>query len=108
MPTPPKESHGPTLPYPFHATPWHYTGTGGWVFVSLPQDMAEEIRALVGRREEQGWGRLTATARIGNTQWKSAIWWDTKHQTYLLPLKADIRKKENIQPGVEVSVTIWV
>lgn len=39
---------------------------------------------------------LKATARIGNTEWQSAIWFDTKADVYLLPLKAELRKKEKI------------
>jgi hypothetical protein len=42
-------------------------------------------------------GRLKATAQIGDSIWKTAIWFDTKLNTYLLPLKAAIRKKELIE-----------
>ncbi|XQP83673.1 MAG: DUF1905 domain-containing protein [Candidatus Pollutiaquabacter aromativorans] len=63
--------------YEFTAPLWQYAGAGGWHFVSLPKKMAKEIRSLL-RSEEQGWGRLTATARIGKTEWKTAIWFDTK------------------------------
>ncbi len=45
---------------------------------------------------EEGWGRLKMTAKIGNTQWETAIWFDTKLNTYLLPLKAEIRKRKKI------------
>lgn len=60
--------------------------------------MAKEIRETL-KSEEEGWGRLKATAEIGKTQWKTAMWFDTKRNTYLLPLKAAIRKKENIEAG---------
>ena len=40
------------------------------------------------------------TAKTGNTQWETAIWFDTKLDTYLLPLKAEIRKKEKIEESV--------
>ena len=45
---------------------------------------------------EEGWGRLKASAHIGKTVWKIAIWYDRKTQNYLLPLKSEIRKKESI------------
>ncbi|MDD4087237.1 MAG: DUF1905 domain-containing protein, partial [Bacteroidales bacterium] len=48
---------------------------------------------------EEGWGRLKATAEIGKSVWKTAIWFDTKHQTYILPLKAEIRKKRRDRTG---------
>lgn len=51
---------------------------------------------------------LKATARIGNTEWQSAIWFDTKADVYLLPLKAELRKKEKIQPEMMVEVVIYI
>lgn len=48
------------------------------------------------------------TAKIGNTQWETAIWFDTKLDTYLLPLKAEIRKKEKITTDKEIEIMIWI
>ena len=95
------------LKYEFTATPWHYASQGGWYFVSLPAEMAKEIRENL-QWQEEGWGRLKAKARTGNSEWNTAIWFDTKRMTYLLPLKAEIRKKENMAASREISVTIWI
>ncbi|MFN7728004.1 MAG: DUF1905 domain-containing protein [Bdellovibrio sp.] len=43
---------------------------------------------------EEGWGRLRATCTIGKTKWQTAIWFDTKVGSYLLPIKVEIRRKE--------------
>ncbi|WP_298220777.1 DUF1905 domain-containing protein [Flavobacterium sp.] len=91
----------------FSSTSWQHNAPGGWYFVSVPEDIAKEIRENL-KWQEEGWGRLKAAAKIGNTHWDTAIWFDTKRNTYLLPLKADIRKKENIEIGLNVAVTIWV
>ncbi len=95
------------IQYKFTATPWRHASPGGWYFVSLPVETAKEIRSLL-RFEEEGWGRLKATAKIGNTEWDTAIWFDTKINTYLLPLKADTRKKENISTNGSVKIILWV
>ena len=95
------------IKYEFSATPWQYGSPGGWYFVSLPGDLAKEIREAL-KSEEEGWGRLKATARIGKSEWKTAIWFDTKMNTYLLPLKAEIRNKEHILAEKEVEVVIWI
>jgi hypothetical protein len=95
------------LQYEFTAIPWQHTGAGGWLFVAIPPDLAHEIRAHL-KSEEEGWGRLKATAHIGKSTWATAIWFDTKWQTYLLPLKADVRKKEDLKVGHTYSITIWV
>lgn len=95
------------IPYSFKANIWKYEGHGGWYFISLPQAIAQEIRRHL-KSSESGWGRLAGTAQIGNTQWDTAIWFDTKHNTYLLPVKAEVRKKEGLMEGDEVTCVVSV
>ena len=91
------------MDYSFTNQIWQYHGKGAWVFVSLPKAMTVEIR-LANQDFEEGWGRLKVTAKIGELRWKTAIWYDTKRHTYLLPLKTEIRKKGNLV--VEGRVTV--
>jgi len=95
------------IQYEFTAIPWQHSGPAAWYFVSLPNELAKEIRNAL-KFEEEGWGRLTATAKIGNSKWKTALWFDTKANTYLLPLKAEIRKVENVVIGKEVKAVVWI
>lgn len=95
------------IKHEFSAKIWLHSGQGGWHFISLPKGIAKEIRDNL-KSEEQGWGRLKATAKIENSQWETAIWFDTKHKTYLLPLKAEIRKKEKLETNKEIKITVWV
>ncbi|MCV6630102.1 MAG: DUF1905 domain-containing protein [Flavobacteriaceae bacterium] len=93
--------------YQFIAKLWKTNGPGAWYFISLPQDISTEIRNLVGW-QEKGWGRLKAVAQIKSSPWDTAIWFDTKKKGYLLPIKAEIRKKEKLQLDMEVSVELWI
>jgi len=95
------------IEYKFTAKPFPYSQGDTWRFVALPQEIAKEIRENLKFLEE-GWGRMKAAAKIGDSEWETAIWFDTKHKTYLLPLKAEIRKRENIEMGKDVEITIWV
>jgi hypothetical protein len=95
------------IKYEFTARPWQYNGPSSWYFISLPKEIAKEIRNAL-KREEEGWGRLKATAKIGISEWKTAIWFDTKMGTYLLPLKSEIRKKENLEIDKEIKTAVWV
>ena len=95
------------IQYQFTAEPWKYSGPNGWHFISLPQKLSKEIRENF-RSEEQGWGRLTASAKIGETEWQTAIWFDTKVNTYLLPLKAEVRKKEDLKIGKKAKVSVFI
>lgn len=91
------------MAYTFSAKIWY----SEWYFVSLPEDMAKEIRGNF-QLSEEGWGRLKVTAKIGNTQWKTAIWFDTKSKTYFLPVKKEVRTKEKIGIDTAVTVTLWI
>ena len=95
------------IKYEFSATTWQHSSPAGWYFVSLPKNISDEIRENL-KWQEEGWGRLKVTAKIGNSKWDTAIWFDTKHKTYLLPLKAEIRKKENIDSKKVIFCSIWV
>lgn len=98
------------IEYTFSEKVSHYSSSGsdmGWYMVFLPKKISKEIRENLKFLEE-GWGQMKITATIGNSEWKTAIWFDTKHDTYLLPLKAEIRKKENIKIDKEVETTIWI
>jgi Domain of unknown function (DUF1905). len=98
------------IKYEFSARVYLHKSPGevyGWVLVSLPSELAVEIRGSFKHLEE-GWGRMRVEARLGESEWQTAIWFDTKQNTYLLPLKAKIRKQENVLPGDEVKITIEV
>lgn len=95
------------IKYEFSALTWQHQSPGGWYFVSLPVDMTAEIRENL-KWQEEGWGRLKAVAKIGKSEWETAIWYDTKHKTYLLPLKAAIRKKEQVEKDKNINVIIWI
>ena len=101
---------GKGIKFEFSAKVYQYSSSvemSGWTFVSLPKEMSIEIRDNF-KWLEQGWGRMKVTAKIGDSEWQTAVWFDTKQDTYLLPLKAQIRKKENIVLDKDVDVFIWV
>jgi hypothetical protein len=95
------------ITYEFSAELWQYPAPGGWFFVSLPAEMSVEIRQNL-KQHEEGWGRLKITAKTGKSQWESAMWFDTQRHTYLLPIKAEIRRKENLEADREIQITIWI
>lgn len=95
------------IKYDFVAKPWQYNGPSSWTFISLPENIAKEIRRNF-KSEEKGWGRLNVTAKIGRTIWKTAVWYDTKMNTYILPLKAEVRIKESVDVDKKLSASIRI
>jgi hypothetical protein len=95
------------IKYVFTNKVWQHSGPGGWFFISIPKEISSDIREL-HRSEEEGWGRLKAIAKINQLDWETAIWFDSKNQEYLLPLKSKIRKDLGIQIGNDVTVEIFI
>jgi hypothetical protein len=86
---------------------WIYSGKGAWHFVSIPAEIAINIDRI-HKHEKRGWGSLPVIVQLGESTWKTSIFPDKKTNTYILPLKADIRKKEKINEGDEREFTIQI
>lgn len=52
---------------------------------------------------------MKSSANVNGIEWKTAIWFDKKLDTYLFPIKADIRRKVglNLDDKISVSISIW-
>lgn len=91
--------------YSFRAKIWMYAGAAAWHFVTLPPKMAEEIETIF-KGIQKSFGSIRVEAAIGKNSWNTSIFKDTKSNSYVLPLKAEIRKKAKIKAGDIVSVKI--
>ena len=91
--------------YKFKSKVWLYPGMSGWHFISVPAKLSKNITATYGDMKK-GWGSLPVNVTVGKSSWKTSIFPDKKTNTYLLPLKSEIRKKENISAESLVSVQI--
>ncbi len=89
----------------FRAPVWTQDSTGAWHFVTLPADLSERIRTLTtGLRKP--FGSFRVKARTGLSSWETSLFADTKRKAFLLPLKADVRRKEKIALGDTIEVTV--
>lgn len=93
--------------YSFATELWRWDGPAAWHFVSLPDDVADEI--------EERWGHLAAGFKsvrvqvtVGRTTWRTSLFPDSKRGTYLLPVKIAVRKAEDLVDGSTVAVDIEV
>ena len=86
---------------------WLYPGMSGWHFVSVPKDISGDIKERFGDLR-RGWGSIRVFVTIGKTRWKTSIFPDKKAACYLLPLKADVRKKEGILAEDMISLLLEI
>lgn len=90
----------------FRAKVWAQESTGAWHFVTLPASLSKRIRTLTtGMRKP--FGSFHVFAKTGKTTWETSLFADTKREAFVLPVKADVRRKEKIRLGdtIEVSIT---
>ena len=93
--------------YAFRAELWQYEGPAAWHFVSLPLDVADDIRARFGAHAS-GFGSIKVEATVGSTRWATSLFPDKTRGTYLLPIKKAVREAEGLEPGDRVKVSLRV
>ena len=95
----------PTFEFP--ATTWLHP-KGSWVFLTVPDDESEEIRDIAPH--PGGFGSVRVRVSVGGSVWKTSLFPQRNDGPYVLPLKKDIRRRENIEVGdtVEVALTILI
>ena len=84
---------------------WFWRGPAPWYFVTVPEEQGLNLKAISGF-VTYGWGMIPATVRIGKTVWKTALF--PKDGSYIVPIKASVRKAENLEAGDEVTVRLEV
>lgn len=90
--------------YNFTAEVWPYPGPGSWHFITVPLDISEEIKSLQVKRP--GFGAVKVQVLIGGTAWQTSLFPDKESGCYFLPVKAAVRKREQLAPGVEALVEL--
>lgn len=94
--------------YRFTAELWLWEAVqSAWHFVSLPEDVADEIEERYGSTAA-GFGSVPVEVRIGKTAWKTSIFPDSKRATYVLPIKKQVRTAEKLAAGGSARVEITI
>jgi hypothetical protein len=91
--------------YRFKAKLWIWPGgTANWHFITVPKKESADIKSKIKLR--RGFGSVKVEAQLGKTKWETSIFPDSRSGTYLLPVKAKVRREEGIDAGEEVAVVL--
>ena len=97
----------PEQTYRFEAELWLYAAArSAWHFITVPADIAGQIRFMTGRA--RGFGSIRVDARIGESRWSTSLFPDKATGSYFLPVKADVRRAAGIAAGDRVSVELTI
>jgi hypothetical protein len=81
--------------YAFESPLYLWSAQDNWYFVDLPEDISEEIRE-VSAPFRRGFGSVRVDFTCGMTTWRTSVFPDSKAGCYILPIKAQVRKRENL------------
>jgi hypothetical protein len=89
----------------FSAELFAWKGEGGWHFVRLPQEAAEDLRDLA-TGPPRGFGSIRVSVRLGGSTWATSVFPDKDSGAFVLPVKKPVREAERIEDGDRVTVTL--
>ncbi|QSH39372.1 DUF1905 domain-containing protein [Candidatus Kaiserbacteria bacterium] len=93
--------------YKIKAKVWLYPSeTAAWHFVSLDKKLSAEIRKQHALKKK-GFGSIPVEITLGSTVWQTSIF-PSKDGPYVLPLKAQVRRKEDIRVENEITFTLRI
>jgi len=82
-----------------------WKGPAPWFFVPVPAEQSRDLKAISGI-VTYGWGVIPVHVRIGNTEWTTSLF--PKDNLYLVPIKANVRKAENLEEGDVITIRLEV
>ncbi len=74
------------MEFTFEAKLWKYERSAAWYFVTLPRDVADDIKEVYGA-SSNGFGSIKVMVRIDQVSWETSIFPDKSSGSYLLPIK---------------------
>ena len=83
---------------------WKGEAAGRWHFITIPEEESVEIRTHAFGNP-RGFGSVKVEARVGDVVWRTSVF-PLNGGGYLLPVKAEVRRKAEIAAGDEVTVEL--
>ena len=82
-----------------------WKGPAPWFFVVIPAKHSRDIKAI-SNMVTYGWGVIPVHVQIGKTEYTTSLF--PKDGRYLVPIKASVRKAENLDKGDKVIVRLEI
>jgi len=87
----------------FDAELWSSESFAAWAFLTLPAEVGDDVRLLSG--PPTGFGSVRVEVTLGSSTWRTSVFPD-KVRGYVLPVKADVRRRERLELGDRVALTL--
>jgi len=84
---------------------WYWRGPSPFYFVTVPEQQCRDLHEL-SREVSYGWGMIPVTVTLGTTTWQTSLF--PKDGRYLVPIKARVRRTEQVDEGDTLTVRMSV
>ena len=92
--------------YAFTATLWRWEAqpTSAWYFVTLPADLAADLRVEAG--PPRGFGSVRVEVTVGGSTWRTSVFPESGAGSFVLPVKKAVRMAEGLEEGDACAVVL--
>jgi hypothetical protein len=98
-------SGGSMVRFVFEAEVIYWRGPSPFFYAPVPAEHLDELRA-VAKAVTYGWGVVPVAASVRGVSFTTSLF--PKDGTYLLPLKAAVRKQANVTAGDRIAIEMTV
>jgi hypothetical protein len=80
-----------------------------WYFLPVPKTEGQRIRADFSSQGNRScFASIKVEVTIGDSVWQTALFYSKPAESYILPVKATIRRAQDIDVGEQVEYTIRI
>ena len=91
--------------YEFSASLWLWKDDSSWWFVTVPDDMSDDIEERHGS-SAGGFGSIKVEVTVGTTTWRTSLFPSMEQRAYVLPMKKAVRSAEALEEGKPFQVSL--
>lgn len=84
---------------------FYWRGPAPFYFVTVAEEPSDDLHEMSGELS-YGWGVIPVSATIGATTWTTSLF--PKNGGYLLPIKAMVRRAEDLDDGDTITTVLRV
>lgn len=89
----------------FSGEMWYWRGPAPWYFITVPDELCRDLQGLAVA-VSYGWGMIPVTVTSGSSTWTTSLF--PKDGGYVVPVKAQVRKRERVDEGHTMTVHLTV
>ncbi|HEY0249847.1 MAG TPA: DUF1905 domain-containing protein [Gryllotalpicola sp.] len=94
------------MAFEFTSELYEWSARDNWFFVALPFVVSDAITALP--LIPAGFGSVKVEATVGHVTWRTSVFPDDKRNTFVLPIKKEVRARNGLVAGARVDVSLEI